>query len=125
MATNYVLLETIQLTANAASVTFDNIPQTGYTDLVLKCSARTTYASPYGEGIYLSFNGLNTNMTRRRLYGLATGSGGSDNAPNSYAAYTSAASQTANTFGNSELYSCLKLYHHLMKQKFQGLSLCL
>jgi hypothetical protein len=103
MAANYVLLETIQLTQNTASVVFDNIPQTGYTDLVLKCSARTTYASPYGEGIYLSFNGLNTNMTRRRLYGLAASSG-SDNAANSYAAYTSAASQTANTFGNSELY---------------------
>jgi hypothetical protein len=29
MAGNHVLLETIELTQNAASVTFDNIPQIG------------------------------------------------------------------------------------------------
>ena len=99
----YTLIQKTTLTAAASSITLSSIPQT-FTDLVVKVSARTTYASPYGEGIYLSFNGLNTNMTRRRLYGLATGSGGSDNAANSYAAYTSAASQTADTFGSSELY---------------------
>jgi hypothetical protein len=99
----YTLIQKTTLTTSAASITFSSIPQT-FTDLVVKVSARTTYASPYGEGIYLSFNGLSTNMTRRRLYGLGSGSGGSDSAANSYASYTSAASQTANTFGNSELY---------------------
>ncbi|CAB4178233.1 hypothetical protein UFOVP1462_49 [uncultured Caudovirales phage] len=99
----YTLIQRTVLNASAASITLSSIPQT-FTDLVIKISGRTTYASPYGEGIYISFNGLNTNMARRRLYGLATGSGGSDNAANSYAAYTSAASQSANAFGNSELY---------------------
>jgi hypothetical protein len=42
MTENYVLLETIELTQSAASVTFDNIPQTGYTDLVLKMSNKHT-----------------------------------------------------------------------------------
>ncbi len=33
MPNNYVLLERTELAASAASVTFANIPQTGYTDL--------------------------------------------------------------------------------------------
>ena len=41
MTANYVLLEKVTLSANAASVTLDNIPQTGYTDLKLVASTRT------------------------------------------------------------------------------------
>jgi hypothetical protein len=104
MSANYVLLETIELTTSAASVTFDNIPQTGYTDLVLKCSARTTYASAYGDSFYVSFNGSSSNMSRRRMYGLGAGTPGSDSASNSYGGFGSAASQTSNVFGISELY---------------------
>jgi len=39
MPNNYVLLDRIELNADAASVTFDNIPQSGYTDLKLVVSA--------------------------------------------------------------------------------------
>jgi hypothetical protein len=42
---NYVLLERIELNASAASVTFANIPQTGYTDLKVVLSARETHAA--------------------------------------------------------------------------------
>jgi hypothetical protein len=41
MPANYVLLETIELSQSAASVTFDNIPQTGYTDLRIVAGARS------------------------------------------------------------------------------------
>ena len=42
MTANYVLLEKITVgAAGAASVTFSGIPQTGYTDLVLKASCRS------------------------------------------------------------------------------------
>ena len=40
MAGNHVLLETIELTQTTTSVTFDNIPQTGYTDLKIIMNAR-------------------------------------------------------------------------------------
>jgi hypothetical protein len=39
MTANYVLLEKITVgAAGASSVTFSGIPQTGYTDLVVKCT---------------------------------------------------------------------------------------
>jgi hypothetical protein len=41
MAANYVLLETVQLSQSASSITLDNIPQTGYTDLKIVTSFRT------------------------------------------------------------------------------------
>jgi hypothetical protein len=42
MTANYVLLEKITVgAATAASVTFSGIPQTGYTDLVVKASNKT------------------------------------------------------------------------------------
>ena len=45
MPANYVLLEKITVgAAGASSVTFSGIPQTGYTDLVVKASARTDAA---------------------------------------------------------------------------------
>ena len=55
MAGNHVLLETIELTQNAASVTFDNIPQTGYTDLKVVVSGRSTRSAVW-EYIRLTFN---------------------------------------------------------------------
>ncbi len=65
MPANYVLLEKITVgAAGAASVTFSSIPQTGYTDLVLKTSARTSF-------FYLTvkFNGSTTGYSRRFIQG--------------------------------------------------------
>jgi hypothetical protein len=59
MAENYVLLETIELTTSAASITFDNIPQTGYTDLKIVASARTNRALEVDSAV-LRFNGDTT-----------------------------------------------------------------
>jgi hypothetical protein len=43
MPANYVLLEKITVgAAGASSVTFSGIPQTGYTDLVVKATTRDT-----------------------------------------------------------------------------------
>jgi len=106
MPANYVLLERIQLNASAASVTFSNIPQSGYTDLKIVVSARGTNTGATNDSPALQFNGdTATNYTYRRLYG--TGSvAGSDTTSNGYAytAYTGYANATANTFGNSEIY---------------------
>ena len=47
MAQNYVLLERIELNATVSSVSFNNIPQTGYTDLKVDMSVRGTTAQIY------------------------------------------------------------------------------
>ena len=56
MAANYTLLEKITVgSAGASSVTFSSIPQTGYTDLVVKYTARNTGTS--NTFTQLTFNG--------------------------------------------------------------------
>jgi hypothetical protein len=102
MAQNYILLERVELGATAASVTFDNIPQTGYTDLKVVMSARGDGAS----GIFVcQFNGATTNLSSRVLYGIngtATGSSTYSD-ENSIWGYTTNSGSTANTFGNAEI----------------------
>ena len=65
MANTYTLLETITVgAAEASSVTFNNIPQTGYTDLVVKISARSTYANTFAN-IKIGFNGSTSTFSYR------------------------------------------------------------
>jgi len=101
MAENYVLLETIELSQTAASVTFDNIPQTGYTDLKIVASVRSDYS---GQAIALRINpnGSTANMTSQNLQG----SGSAVSAFTDTIAYASANgnTSTANTFNNAEWY---------------------
>lgn len=107
MAQNYVLLERIELNASAASVTFSNIPQSGYTDLKIVCSTRQNTT-----GQCVRFNGdTGANYTWLRLQG-----DGANTASNSNATYGSPyntfiywaaqnyTSDTANTFSNGEMY---------------------
>jgi hypothetical protein len=102
MPNNYVLLEKIVVgSAGASSVTFANIPQTGYTDLVVKASARTTYASTV-EGSTITFNGSNTYSGRYLQGDGSSASSGSQSILN--ALLFNAATATASTFGNSEMY---------------------
>jgi hypothetical protein len=104
MAGNYVLLERIELNASAASVTFDNIPQTGYTDLKVVISSRSTQ-SGLGEANRISFNGNTTNgdYTQKRL--LGTGSAASSQSQTTREVnFNNGATSTASTFANSEIY---------------------
>jgi hypothetical protein len=103
MANTYTLLETITVgAAGASSVTFNSIPQTGYTDLVIKASIRTLYAGA-SEFVSVYPNGSGSNGTRRALYG--TGSAvGSESAANIRFDYFSGNTTTANTFGSGEIY---------------------
>ena len=103
MPANYVLLEKVTLSANAASVTFSNIPQTGYTDLVVKASIRTSYAGSF-DSVYIYPNGSSANGTRRALYGTGGGAVGSESATNIRWDYLSADTATAGTFGSGEVY---------------------
>jgi len=98
MPANYVLLEKITVgAAGASSVTFSGIPQTGYTDLVVKISGRAS--NPY---IDMTFNGSGTSWTNRYLYGNGSSAGSGTQAK--FLGIESSTSNTASTFGSGEIY---------------------
>jgi hypothetical protein len=104
MSSNHVLLETIQLTQNASSVVFDNIPTTGYTDLKLVASARSTRAMQE-DGFGIRLNASTSGYT----YKILGGNGASLYNLNSTYEQTwvcnlPAASSTSGMFGNAEAY---------------------
>ena len=103
MAGNHVLLETIELTQSASSVTFDNIPQTGYTDLKVVVSSRTVASSGVTwSPIRATFNGTSTSgLSFRAMYGNGTGASATNSTP-SEVAFSATSTNTANTFSNSE-----------------------
>jgi hypothetical protein len=108
MAANMVLLEKITVgAAGASSVTFSGIPQTGYTDLVIKFSARSNYASIY-DHMAIFYNGdTASNYVTRWLYGDgASAASGNQTATNSIQPRFAVpgSSATASTFGNGEMY---------------------
>lgn len=104
MPGNHVLLETIALTQSATSITFDSIPQTGYSDLKIVMSARSSVSQPY-DGTTLTFNGTSSssNWTRRQIEG-GDGAVNAYNNTTSIGGYISGGNATANTFGISEIY---------------------
>jgi hypothetical protein len=103
MPANYILLERIELNASAASVTFSNIPQSGYTDLKVVMSARITRSGFPTDIMNVSFNGTSTNESSRRMEG--NGSSASSASNSLLLAYqASSTDATANTFGNAEFY---------------------
>jgi hypothetical protein len=105
MSNSYVLLEKVVVpAAGASSVTFANIPQTGYTDLVVVSSARSATGSGNWDGVYVSFNGtsVTTNHSARRLYGFSSTAASDSSLP--YAGIIPSNGTTANTFGSASMY---------------------
>ena len=100
MATaNHVLLRRITLSASAASVTFDNIPQTGYTDLKIVFSVRST-----DDYLNVSFNGLTTNLSSKTLGANSAGPFSISASNGLVYGLSESNSWTANTFNNAEMY---------------------
>ena len=111
MAGNYVLLETIQLTQDASSVTFDNIPQTGYTDLKIVASARSNrgaYEDSFNVRVGNGTVDSGSNYGYNAFYEYDNSNFTSDLAlaqtAMSWQSPASAAQAGANIFGNSDLY---------------------
>lgn len=102
MATaNHVLLRRITLTASAASVTFDSIPQTGYTDLKIVWSGRRESGAGYA---IVDFNGLSTaNFSHKALEGNGASAYSFVAGNTNYAGPLVASTDTANTFSNCEM----------------------
>jgi hypothetical protein len=106
MSNTYTLLETITVgAAGASSVTFNSIPQTGYTDLVLKVSWRTTAAVTANIG-YITFNADTTGYSHKFVQGngATADSGGYTGANSKNSGIIPGSSATANTFSNNEIY---------------------
>jgi hypothetical protein len=105
MPANYILLKKITVGATgAATVTFSNLPQTGYTDLKISVSARTNVSSSGpNDWLTTSFNGSTSSLSFREIESNGTSSG-------AYAGSTGFSisgttnGQTANTFSNGDIY---------------------
>ena len=99
MAANYVLLEKITVgAAGASSVTFSGIPQTGYTDLVVKMSTRVAGSA---TSFAVTFNGSSANLSG--IYLTGTGASAVSGAINPVGR-TNYNTSTASTFSNNEIY---------------------
>lgn len=102
MPTTFTLIASSTVGAGgAASIDFTSIPST-YTDLVLKYSIRGTNATPFST-IQVTFNGSTSTFTGKYLEGDGTTVGASTS-PARYMGYLNAATSTANTFSNAEMY---------------------
>ena len=108
MPNNYVLLERIELNDTAASVTFANIPQTGYTDLKIVASVRTDRTAAISDGLLMKFNGSSTSYTDRYLQGAGSGTPGSGTSPfgttRIYTGEMDTNGATASTFASFDIY---------------------
>jgi hypothetical protein len=103
---NYILLERTELNASAASVTFANIPQSGYTDLKVVISGRDSSSvgtSDAGYSFTILPNGLSTNISQRSIFGAGSGTPGSYTDTQMYNPINMNA-DTASTYSNVEIY---------------------
>jgi hypothetical protein len=103
---NYILLERIELNASAATVSFANIPQTGYTDLKVVISGRGTTVSSGGRDSLLAtlkFNNTATTYTNTTLRGYG-GTPAASSLSGPTGGYVNASNFTTSTFTNTEIY---------------------
>ena len=103
MSANYILLETITVgEAGASSVTFNNIPQSGYTDLKIAYSVRSSII--YNE-VHFRFNGISSGYAGKILSGNGSSAssfgGGSTEMQG---ALSCPSTTTSSTFANGEIY---------------------
>lgn len=109
MANTYVQIgSTVTVGAGgSASIDFTSIPST-YTDLLIRISARTNRSGQPVDSLKLTFNGATTNFSARGLGADASSSAFSftnaGSASIEDAVFVTAATATANTFGNADIY---------------------
>ena len=104
MPNTYTLISTTTVSTPAHSFTLSSIPQT-YTDLVLKISARSDYAS-LGHEMSIQTNSLTSGYSNRMAYvsGSSILSANASNDKHTWAGGVVGSSATANTFSNCEIY---------------------
>jgi hypothetical protein len=106
MSATYEFITKQTLGAEAATVTFSNIPQT-FTDLLIVSSARSARTVNLADNLNLRFNGdAGGNYSFRYLEGngSAASSTSGSSAAQMLACYTPTAAATASTFGVASIY---------------------
>lgn len=106
MPANYVLLEKITVgAAGASSVTFNSIPQTGYTDLVVKASVQANNSASSSYALKITYNGNAANYSDIYLRGSGASviSASNSSASSTYLGEIPSTFLT-NIFGNAEVY---------------------
>lgn len=104
MPANYVLLEKITVgAAKASSVTFSSIPQTGYTDLVIKASTRMDLSSANAWNYNsVTFNGSGSSYSGRLF--SANNASVLNSSITAIYAYGNTQTASANIYSNFEIY---------------------
>ena len=102
MANTFELIASYSATGSVSSIDFTSIPST-FTDLCLKLSVTSASAGgAAANGYYMTFNGLSTNRTYRRLYAVPN-SAYSDSGSNMPVGSTNGTS-IADVFSNDEIF---------------------
>jgi hypothetical protein len=105
MPANYVLLERVEVGATAvSSITFNSIPQTGYTDLKVVASVRTTYAGFLEMGLFFNGNASSGYSYRRLVGDGASATSGNATTGGGIITATLGTTATANVFSSHEIY---------------------
>jgi hypothetical protein len=104
--TSYVLIDKITVgAAGASSVTFSNIPQTGYTDLIVKINARVDRADNIGSTISMVFNAVTNSYTNKVISADGESATSTQTSGTDFRNFVvPAATATSNTFSNQEIY---------------------
>ena len=100
MANTFELIASYTATGSVASIDFTSIPST-YTDLCLKLSIRDNLASQ-ADFILVSFNGSTASFSSKLIEG--NGASVSSGSTARAAGLANAATATASTFANTEIY---------------------
>ena len=103
MATTMRLIGKVVLGSDTATITFSDIPGSGYTDLLLSMSLRTS-ASGSNNDCAMKFNGSTTGRSYRSLYGTGSSTGSSNGSTLLYIGPASATTSASNTFSSFEIY---------------------
>jgi hypothetical protein len=105
MAT-FIKIATVTVGSGGSStISFTSIPST-YTDLCLKVSARSSKTGTDNDQANLTFNSSSSGYSDNLLYGRGSAPAGANSATSyiTWAGIIPAASATANTFSNTEIY---------------------
>jgi TRAP-type mannitol/chloroaromatic compound transport system substrate-binding protein len=104
VATTFTKISAVTVgSGGAASVSFSSIPST-YTDLALCWSSRSTTTGVESAAQYMTFNGVSTNMSFRRLRGNGSAADSYTDPSSTIFGTATAAGATANTFSNGQIY---------------------
>ena len=117
MAANYVLLQRVELNTTTTTVTFSNIPQTGYTDLIVKMSLRANQTGSNDSwDLKTLFNGSSANMSQISVRGDGSGANVNTGITDRFLRLVNISDWTANTFSSVEF--CIPNYTSSSNKSF-------